>query len=273
MVKDGRLQFGFPYLPVSLFCSIPGYFCGQDTRYGQAIALTLAGLLIGYCRPGQFSKLAAVLLLFTPTAWFVISRAWTEPFVVMLLAATVFCACRKLRWLLPICFGLFLASKQYLAFAIPLSVLLVPDFSWRSKASWRRWILLILASAGVAIVVTLPMVLWNPQAFWFSTVTVQEQAPFRWDALSYLVWIGFHIHSKYTSLIWPAFASAILAMLLSVWKARRSPSGFAAAMGLVYIVFIAFNKQAFCNYYFFVIASLCCAIGAEENSEARSQNE
>ena len=26
--------------------------------------------------------------------------------------------------------------------------------------------------------------------------------------------------------------------------------------------FFAFNKQAFCNYYFFVIGAMCCAIAA-----------
>jgi hypothetical protein len=52
------------------------------------------------------------------------------------------------------------------------------------------------------------------------------------------------------------------ALLLSVRKASRGPAGFASAMALVYVVFIAFNKQAFCNYYFFVIGCFCCAIAA-----------
>ena len=33
-------------------------------------------------------------------------------------------------------------------------------------------------------------------------------------------------------------------------------------MALVYYVFLALNKQAFCNYYFFVIGALCCALAA-----------
>ena len=30
----------------------------------------------------------------------------------------------------------------------------------------------------------------------------------------------------------------------------------------MFFAFFAFNKQAFCNYYHFVIAALCCAIAA-----------
>jgi hypothetical protein len=83
---------------------------------------------------------------------------------------------------------------------------------------------------------------WNPHPFWFSTITVQKDAPFRWDALSYLVWIGFNIDSKYTTWAWLAFAGVAMAMALSFWRVRQSPAGFAAAMALTYIVFIAFNR-------------------------------
>ncbi|HWE02992.1 MAG TPA: hypothetical protein VG326_11345 [Tepidisphaeraceae bacterium] len=262
MVIDDTLQFGFPYPPISLFCSTIGFLIGSDTRYAQAVALTLAGMLIGYCRPGRFPKLAAALFLFTPTEWFVLGRAWTEPFVVMFLAAIVFCASRKIRGLLPVVLGLFLASKQYLAFAVPLSFLLLDDFRWRQKESWIAWSKLLIGAAIAAAVVTLPMALWNWRAFWFSTVTVQAKAPFRWDALSYLVWIGFHVDSKYTSWVWLSFAAAVLAIVLSIRKVRSGPGGFAAALALTYMVFIALNKQAFCNYYFFVIGCLCCAVAA-----------
>jgi uncharacterized membrane protein len=88
---------------------------------------------------------------------------------------------------------------------------------------------------------------------------VQKDAPFRWDALSYLVTLSLH-DSKYTNFVWLAFVMLMPAFGLAMWKARRSPAGFAAAMALVYLVFIAFNKQAFCNYYFFVIGCLCCAL-------------
>lgn len=266
LVANDHLTFGFPYLPLSLYCSTLGYVLGTDIRYAQVLALMVAGLLMGYCRPGRLPKLAAALLMFTPTVWFILGRAWTEPLVVMFLAATVFCACRSLRWLLPVALGLLLASKQYLAFVVPLSFLLLPSFDWRSKRSWLSWMGLLAGAFFTAAVVTLPLAVLDFRAFWFSAVTVQEKAPFRWDALSYLVWAGFHIDSRYTRWSWLAFAAVIPALLLSLWKARRNPAGFAGAMALVYLVFIAFNKQAFCNYYFFVIGCFCCAIAASANA-------
>ena len=41
--------------------------------------------------------------------------------------------------------------------------------------------------------------------------------------------------------------------------APRTAAGFAGSVGLVMLVFFAFSKQAFANYYFFVIGALCCA--------------
>ncbi|HZL37339.1 MAG TPA: hypothetical protein VFC78_18620 [Tepidisphaeraceae bacterium] len=259
---DGRLRFGFPYPPLSLYCSTLGVKFTGDSRYAQALALTLAGLLIGYSAMGRLPKLAAALLLFTPEVLVILGRAWTEPFVVLFLAGTVFCAARRLRWLTPIAFGLFLASKQYLAFAAPLSFVLIDGFDWRCRASWRAWGIFLLATGLIAAAVTLPLALRNWHAFWFSTVTVQSAAPFRWDALSYLTWIGFNVDSKYTQWIWPAFAMAAIALFLTLRTIRRSPAGFSLGLAAVYLPFIAFNKQAFCNYYFFVIACLCCALAA-----------
>jgi hypothetical protein len=50
-------------------------------------------------------------------------------------------------------------------------------------------------------------------------------------------------------------------VLLALRRAPRSPAGFATAAAVTYLAFFAFNKQAFCNYYSFVVAALCCAAG------------
>ena len=274
LVANDRLQFGFPYPPISLLLATIGYAVAGDHRYAQAVALVLAGLFIGYSRPGRVAKLAAALLLFTPRVFFVLGRGWTEPFGIMLLAATIFCACRRWR-LLPLALGLFLATKQYTILAVPLTFFLLPT-GW----SWRDWFNLLWKAALVAAAVTLPLALWNWRAFWHSTVAVQELAPFRWDALSYLVWYGLaraHFHAldypiwfvsrrltvtdSITAVIWSV--SAATAMLaLSLWRSPRNPAGFAASLALISLAFFAFNKQAFCNYYFFVVGALCCAIAA-----------
>jgi hypothetical protein len=258
LVENDRLRFGFPYPPVSLLLATIGYAVAHDHRYAQAVALAISGLFIGYSRPGLIAKLAAALLLFTPRVFFVIGRAWTEPFTIMLLAATVWLACRRSR-LLPVAFGLLLATKQYMVLAVPISFFLLRP-GWR----WRDWFDLLWKAALVACVVTLPLALLDFRAFWKSTVTVQELAPFRWDALSYLVWYGFRGHlvtEPFTAVFWSTLA-ALVTLALSLWRAPRTPAGFAASLALILLAFFAFNKQAFCNYYFFAIGAMCCAVGA-----------
>lgn len=250
--RDGTLAFGFPYPPLSLYCATAGYGIAGDHRYAQLVAVTAAGALMAYARPELSSALMAVMFLFTPRGFFVLGRGWTEPFVVLFLAATVFCACRCRR-LLPVALGLFLASKQYLVLTLPLVPLLIEGPFRR-----REFVSLLAKAAAVALLVSLPMALWNPGAFHHSLVTVQQVAPFREDALSYLVWFVHQTGLKPG--IWPAFAAAGVAVALALWRAERSPAGFAAAVAMVFLPFIALNKQAFANYYYFVIGALWCAL-------------
>lgn len=253
VVRDGRLMFGFPYPPLSLLLVLPGHWLG-DFRYAQWAAMTLAGGLIALARPGRFATAAAAVLLFTPRGFFVLEAGWTEPFAVLLLAATVFIACRRPRALpawLPL--GLLVAVKQYLV----LVLLLVPLLP--ASARMRRGRLLGFALA-VAAAVTLPAALMDLPAFLHSAVVLQWRQPFRDDALSYLA--GLAHFTGWRAPAWVGFALVAPAVLLCLRKCPRTPAGFAAAVALVCLVFFAFNKQAFCNYYHFVIGALCCAAGA-----------
>jgi hypothetical protein len=65
-----------------------------------------------------------------------------------------------------------------------------------------------------------------------------------------------------------AFALAAGAIVLCLWKCPRTPSGFAAGFALTFLVFFAFNKQAFCNYYHLVIAALCIALASAPAGES-----
>jgi hypothetical protein len=252
--QDGKLRFGFPYPPLSLYLATAGYKLAGDHRYAQVVALTLAGVFIALSRPGRLAAIAAVLLLFTPRAFFILGRGWTEPFVVCFLAMTVFCACRRL-WALPVALGLLLASKQYLVFAVPAVYLLAPE-----PKRWRHALVLTAGAVATAAVISAPLVLRDWRAFLHSAGTVQKLAPFRDDALSYLVWISHQWHWKGDERI--GFAAMGVGMILALWRCPRDPGGFAAALALIYLPFISFNKQAFANYYLFVIAALCCAVAA-----------
>jgi hypothetical protein len=251
IVRDGRLQFGYPYPPLSLFMAVPGHLLG-DFRYAQLIAMTAAGALIALARPGRLATSAAAVLLFTPRGFFVLEAGWTEPFAVLLLATTVFVACRRPR-ALAVPLGLLVAVKQYLALGLFLVPLLPRGIrQTRPALTWR--------TMAVAAAVTLPMALWDLPAFVRSAVLLQFRQPFRDDALSYLA-AAFHA-TGWQGPAWIAFALAGATLVLCLRTCPRTPAGFAAALAVVCFVFFAFGKQAFCNYYHFVIGALCCAAGA-----------
>ena len=83
--------------------------------------------------------------------------------------------------------------------------------------------------------------------------------PFRDDALSFLV---LFFHQPSLPPLWLPFVPVIPAIVLSLWRLPRTPAGFAAAVTLINLAFFAFNKQAFCNYYFFVVGTACWTVAA-----------
>ena len=113
-----------------------------------------------------------------------------------------------------------------------------------------------------AVLVSAPLALWDWRAFVHSAGTVQKLAPFREDALSYLVW--FYHRTGHKGDVGAGFVAMLIAMGLALWRCPRDPAGFASALALVYLPFISINKQAFANYYLFVIGALCCAVAAAE---------
>jgi hypothetical protein len=254
VARGGRLLFGYPYPPLSLLMTLPGYTLG-DVRIAQLIAMIAAAALIAFARPLAASGVgAATLLLFTPRGFFVLEAGWTEPFAVLLLAATVFAACRRPRWL-PVSLGLLIAVKQYLA----LCLLLAPLLPARKRWGHRK---LLLAALAVAAAVTTPFALWDLSAFVHSAVVLQFRQPFRADALSFLAAV-YH-GTGWQPPAWIAFVAVAPAVALALRKGPGTPSRFAAGAALVFFLFFAFNKQAFCNYYHLVIGALCCAAGAAE---------
>ena len=253
LAVNGRLLFGFPYPPLSLLVTMPAELLAGDFRYASLMALELAAVLMAFARPKGFGGFAAALYLTSPRIFFVLDESWTEPLVVLGLAFVVFAACRSRRaapWLL----GGLLALKQYLVFVVPAAWLLVAH--WNRTSATR----LFAPAFLVAGVVTLPFFLWNPHAFWHSVVALQFYQPLRLDALSFVSWWVTDGHAPPSIAV--AFGAMFAASALGAWRLPRTPAGFAAAVALTYITFFAFNKQAFCNYYFFVVGSFCLTLAA-----------
>ena len=47
---NGRLRFGYPYMPLTLLMSLPGYLVAGDVRCSHLAAMVGAAALIAYAR-------------------------------------------------------------------------------------------------------------------------------------------------------------------------------------------------------------------------------
>jgi len=289
IVRDGRLQFGYPYPPLVLMLTSASHILCGDSRYAQLASMLLTAVMIGVIRPGRMGMLIAALVLFTPRTLYIVEMSWTEPISVTLLTLLVLCAVRA-PGLVPVALGLLIASKQYLPATMLLAPLLVIGKSEmqsnaqgacslglvsrdvrRTRSKWGKdWLLdaprllwIIIVSVIVAGAVTLPLALWDTSAFWWSVVKLQTLQPYRPDSLGFLAWWG-HGTPGWVGPIWLSFAALIVAVALSYWRAGHGVAGFTAGFALCFFAFFIFNKQAFANYYYLALGALGCAIACND---------
>jgi len=253
--QHGMLTVGFPYPPLSLLLTMPGYLLGGDVRYSDLAAMGLSAGLIAAARPGRVAALAATMLLLMSRAIYVLDLAWTEPLLVLTFSFFMFCLCRWPK-AVPYALGLYFSTKQYAILTLPLLPLVV-----EGPNHWRM-VGRILVKAGLVVAaINLPFLLWNAHEFIRAVFVFQLLQPFRNDALSYLVLI----HNWMPALplpIWISLVPLVVMVPVCLRRVASSPAGFAAAVALVHLLFFAFNKQAFANYYYFVIATACWSIAA-----------
>lgn len=254
VVSNGRINFGFQYPPLSLLAILPAYLLG-DLRYTYVAALVLSAALLARMCPSRITLLAVILLLLSPVTFYVLSRSWTEPLVLLALCCTCAAAARRSRWL-PVALGLFFASKQYSVLALPLVGLLLPRFNWKA------YLRLVAETAAIALLVTTPFAVWNLHLFWRDVVVWQIIQPFRPDALSFSVLAVRLGLPQIPQLL--VIIAVFATIMWSLRATRPRPAAFPGCFALVLLVFFCLNKQAFVNYYFLVIgAALLAAVMAD----------
>ncbi len=254
-VVGNRVAFGYPYPPLSLFLAVPGQFLAGDYRYAELAALLLGAGLIGYTRPSLHARLAAALLLTTPRGLFVIEQGWTEPIGVLMTALVAFFMVRRPA-VVPWVGGLLAVTKQYYFLAGPLMLKYAWSLGWRGVPGF------VAKATFAGAAVTLPLALWHPNRFLEAVIYLQTREPFRPDSLSLLSWASLQGWGS-GSFLW-AVGAATFVMIVVLWRAPNTAAGFAASLALSLFAMFIFGSKAFCNYYFLVIATLCCAVAAEE---------
>jgi hypothetical protein len=252
VVSGDRLNFGLPYPPMSLLLGMPGFLLFHDVRFAHLLVAVIAAAVIAAIRSDPISRVAALVFLFTPRGFFVIEQGWTEPQAVLGVALVVLLMARDSR-VVGAGVGCAMGVKQHLALLLPIGLV---QLDWPADA--RRALRIGATAIATFVIVIFPFVLWDVDGFWRSVVVLQLLQPFRDNALSFPALFG--LDDPRVALL--GFASLIPTGLL-VWRhGARTPAGFAAGVALIYLLFFALNKQAFANYYYFVIGAICCAIAA-----------
>ena len=264
-IADGRVQFGYPYPPVTLLMVIPGFLFG-DYRYALLAAIVGSGCLIAYARPSRVAQFAAVLFLTTPRVFFVLEQGWSEPVSLLLVCLAIFLMARRpgpAAWIA----GLAIASKQYLVLGLPL---LWRVLQRRVANPWKAMALALLP----ATIITAVFFAWGPRPFLDDLVFLQVREPFRGDALSYLVWIAETFKVRRPTALWTV-GSLLVALAIVMKRGDDSAASVAGSLAFVTLATFAFGKKAFCNYYFLVIGLLCCAVAVSDivANKRRNTNE
>ncbi len=182
----------------------------------------------------------------------IVGWSWVEPFVILTFCLALFSVSRYPR-AVPYLFGLFLCTKQTNLAILPLGWILIGN-----PSDWKGVMSFLGKALAVAVVINLPFYLWNPDAFLLCLITVQVRIPLRTDLISYAAYAARK--GWFVLPIWFSFLYLPIGLCLGLWKAPRSAAGFAAASALLLIPFFAVSKQGAPNYYFFCLATLCCAL-------------
>ncbi len=235
---------GFPYPPLVLLADLPVRALLGDARLASLLAMMLAAWAVRRLDRGRDGEIMGLLLLFQSRSFLTLEMAWTEPLTVacfglLLLAARQWLARAPAGApLAGLAAGLTAASKQYTPLLLLPLLLAAPRAGLGRALGW--------AAAAFAAVV-LPFVVWDPTAFWRGVVVWQLHQPFRMDALSWLA-AAARLLGRAEVTVAPAFIAAGLA--LAAFLPRRPTLAQAtSAAAASFVLFLLFNRQAFCNYY------------------------
>lgn len=248
VVENGRVMFGYPYLPAPLLLDIPAHLLG-DLRWMHLLAIVGAGAVAWHLASDGLGHACAVLVVVNPLSTTVLMGYPVEPVLVLLLALSVWGVARGHRWT-GLALGLFFASKQYAVSYVPAL------WSVARSSGWRT----VWAAVAVGGLVVGAFVVANPGAFVHSAIEFHLKQPFRPESLSLLPGLD----DQFGPLPgWLLAISPLVGLAVSLVVALRTKPGataFALGVGLSLLVTVLVSKQAHLNYFFPVGVALLLAV-------------
>lgn len=248
VVENGRVMFGYPYLPAPLLLDIPAHLLG-DVRWMHLLAIVGAGAVAWHLTSDAFGRACAVLVVVNPLSTTVLMAYGVEPVLVLLMALSVWGVARGHRWT-GVALGLFFASKQYAISYVPALWSVARSSGWRTV-----WTAVVVGGVVVGA-----FVLWDPSAFVHSVIEFHLEQPFRPESMSLLPGLDDIVGPLPE---WLLAVSPLVGLVVSILVALRSKPGataFALGVGLSLLVTVLLSKQAHLNYFFPVGVALLLAV-------------
>jgi hypothetical protein len=255
----------YVYPPAQVYLSFLGWKLLGDVRYTMLFAIVATGVVLRFIArrarrdvPSLIEDAPALLIWFMPKLFFILEQAWVDPVQIMLLALAIAAHVERRVWTCAVVLGVCIASKQTMIWIVPLAFFML-------RMKWREGALMI----GVAAALTLPYVVWDAKALKYALFDFQALLPPRPDGLTFRNWVQRKFAFEAPSSI--AFLGAAGVTAVACWRLRaRGVAFMPAAAALAYVVFFAFNKWAFANYYF-LVAGLAAIAAAASLHEAREE--
>lgn len=257
----------YSYPPMNLLLTTAAYLVCGETRWAQVVCVLVgAALLWKLARrrtdpTSVIADLLVIVLLFHPSGFVVLTRAWGEPLAIPFLFGFLVLLDQKRTVAAAIVLGLFAATKQQLFLVLPF-LALVP-------AIGRRGVAIACATAGLTF---LPFVLWTPAGAWSDLVMHHMTNPFRPDSLSVSALVSRHFGAPLPS--WMGFAGAIAIIAASTRLPRTVPVQLLAA-NVAFMIFFLFGRQAFANYYYLdgalILAGFCVSLRRSRSEDAPAE--
>jgi len=243
----------FAYLPWTAVLTAPGRWLAGDVRWALATLVVVTALLVAATGRWRRPALgAAALLLLAPGTSTLVEQAWTEPTVLVGLAAWALLVSRDRAWWAVVPLAVALASKQHVVLLLPL-VAVWPRFGLRRTA---------VAVVGAGLLVAPWLVAGLPDFLHDTVSTMLDLPPLRFADTLYTALLNE------TGVQLPFAVVGLLiggVLVLAVVRLRRHPVGLPGLLtwcAAVLLVANLVNKQAFYNQYWLVGGLLLTAVAA-----------
>jgi hypothetical protein len=250
------LQAVYPYLPVTTVLLAPFRWLLGDVRYGLVGALLLSAFLVRRLDPRAPAGLAALLLV-SPHWTFLVDQSWTEPLLLLAIAAVIVGLRQERPGIAIVALAVALACKQHIVLLLPLFALW-PSFGVRRTAT----------SVGLAVVMVLPWFLAGPRDMWHDAVHANLALGVRTRALCLP---SLFAREGITVGFWFLLLALLATYALVIRRVPRTPAGLALGSALVLWALDLANKQSFFNHYTLPMGLLVIALAASERHPPAGQ--